>query len=754
MLLDYSKLSHDELVSQLRSYLESKDSWKGLTDLSTTSNIIQVTSAIGELLIYLLERRAEELYLGTARLDNSIMLLAQGLNYNPRRKTSATTTIEFIFKDEASQLETEVPVGGSFDIPAYTRIQSSSNPDIVFVTAEAVSFEEGDSRKSVQAYQGRIINKTFISTGYPLQRYYIEEENIENDFLFVTVNNVQWTVQLSLAGSEESDEVVVVRTLPGYVGVSLLFGDNINGKIPPANTTIQMTGLISDGKLGNINTLDDINIILDEGSIPVPTGYFITATNTAAAAGGADEETMTSIKENANKVFVVSERSMISKTNWIYQMKRYPGIRQLNVYGEYDIASITPDPNLANIVYLRILGELDESGQPTKVRNNDGSLTQLGQNILAYAEKYKSITVRVDLEDAQVVDLIMSVEGIITRDKNSSIIRNKVDSVISGNINYDTITVGQPLYLSEAYKVIQTNVPELSYSFVKFEAFDLGGIQDINEPNSYQFNTSLKNIKRLSFKLFLNELLIATDNGQGVLVAETFTPVINPTAPSIQINPTPGAIDDGDYKYKVVFISENIGHTEPSPESNEVTISLTPTAWNNSTAYVVGNIVSHNSSNYICTLDNTNVEPGEVGSEPYWGVFYPSSGLRVSVTVPVSESDRVTRRDIYRQKNAGLWFYVGSLYDNETVLFEDNVDNGALVEELDITTNNTDKYFDDTGANIDYVTGIGNPLKFNAIIDGTPFYYRYEQDLNGNITPELNQILNIKTKDISINYQD
>jgi hypothetical protein len=751
MLLDYSKLTHDEITSQLTSYLESKDSWRNLTGLSPTTNLIEVVSAVGELLIYLLERRAEELYPGTARFDSSVMMLAQGLNYNPRRKTAATTELEFILKDSDTQLEIEAV--SAFTIPPYTRVESATNPGIIFITAEGINFNPGESRKTVTAYQGSILTKTFTSSGYPLQRFYINESNIDNTFFYVDVNSASWTVLLSLAESQESDKIVVARTLPAYSGVSLLFGDNVNGMIPPQGGTILVTMLITDGKTGNINVIGDINNLLD--TITTPSNTFMTVSNITSASGGANEESIQSIKENASKVFVVAERSMISKNNWLYQMKKFPGIKQLNVFGEFDTNPTNPNQELANLVYLRILGELDSNGTPTKVKDIDGNLTQFGTNVLTYADKYKGITVRIDMEDAEIVDLIITINAIIGRDKNSSIVSNKIDAIINSNINYDTMSVGQPLYLSEIYKIIQGNVTELSHSFVNLQSYELGGTQDLQLANIYPLNTQLKNIKPLTFKLLLNDVLIAEDDGNGNLVATTFTPIDNPaTPPSATLNGTTGGITEGTFKYKTVFIADNIGHSTPSSVSNTVTIDFTVSAWSSIVTYNQGDSVSYLGSNYICLISNLNKIPGNPGSEIYWSIFYPDEGKQIDVTVPVGLSTRITRRDIYRQVNSDPFYYVGSIYDNTSTLYTDNMPIGTGGDELTITTNNTAKYFDDSGATITYETGIGANLKFNAINTGDNFYYQYEQDLEGNTIPESNQILHIKVKNIDVVYQE
>ena len=94
--LDFSQYNYDALVKQLRSILKTKDSWKDLDVESGTGNLlIELFSFVTEMMMYYLERRAQESYIDTAQNRSSVVRLVSLLNYRPKRKTSSEGNLKF-----------------------------------------------------------------------------------------------------------------------------------------------------------------------------------------------------------------------------------------------------------------------------------------------------------------------------------------------------------------------------------------------------------------------------------------------------------------------------------------------------------------------------------------------------------------------------------------------------------------------------------------------------------------------------------
>ena len=89
MALDFTDYDFDDLVDQLTNRLKERDAWKDTYRSSTGQMLIELFSYIGNMVLYYVERRAEESYILTAKNKSSIVNLVRLLNYIPKRKASA-----------------------------------------------------------------------------------------------------------------------------------------------------------------------------------------------------------------------------------------------------------------------------------------------------------------------------------------------------------------------------------------------------------------------------------------------------------------------------------------------------------------------------------------------------------------------------------------------------------------------------------------------------------------------------------------
>ena len=87
--LDYVNYDFDDLVVQLINRLSQGDAWKDTYRSATGEMLIELLAYVGNLVLYYIERRAEESYIATAKNRSSVVNLVKLLNYNPKRKVSS-----------------------------------------------------------------------------------------------------------------------------------------------------------------------------------------------------------------------------------------------------------------------------------------------------------------------------------------------------------------------------------------------------------------------------------------------------------------------------------------------------------------------------------------------------------------------------------------------------------------------------------------------------------------------------------------
>jgi len=132
--LNYTIYDFEQAVVQLQNRLQSKGAWLDIYRSSTGEMLIELLAYILNLGMYYTERRAEESYLPTARLRSSVRNLVQLLNYQPKRKTSATGNLVFSITSPLTKI---------VYIPKYTECESVDG--IKFLTNISAAIEKGQT---------------------------------------------------------------------------------------------------------------------------------------------------------------------------------------------------------------------------------------------------------------------------------------------------------------------------------------------------------------------------------------------------------------------------------------------------------------------------------------------------------------------------------------------------------------------------------------------------------------------------------
>lgn len=93
MNLDYTKVSHEQLLEQFKNRIISDPKFKDMSAAAIYQMYIEMMAGTFDMLHFYLGRTAEEMFLDSAKLDSSIIKLAKNLGYNPKRAIPATANI-------------------------------------------------------------------------------------------------------------------------------------------------------------------------------------------------------------------------------------------------------------------------------------------------------------------------------------------------------------------------------------------------------------------------------------------------------------------------------------------------------------------------------------------------------------------------------------------------------------------------------------------------------------------------------------
>lgn len=262
------------ILSNIRVYIpEMTDN----TENNIFIRIAGVWSGILEQLGYYIDNKAREVYIPTLRKFVSIAKIAKLFDYRIRGNSAASTTVTFYFD---SSLPSNVLV------PSGTKIGTKEG--INFITLADVTILAGQVSADVQAKNWSPVSNLLlgVSTGFADQIYDLETNVVDGSIVlrvdtdtYLAVDTLAYSIGTSLN---------FVETVTEQQKMSVIFGDGINGKIPPISKNIYVDYFTSDGNAGNVGIGSITEVISTVSGIP--TGFILKVVNNVNANGGVDQE--------------------------------------------------------------------------------------------------------------------------------------------------------------------------------------------------------------------------------------------------------------------------------------------------------------------------------------------------------------------------------------------------------------------------------------------------------------------------------
>ena len=290
---DYTSRDYTAIRASLQARAsDSIPEWSGSSASDFMSSLIDLWAYNADILHYYIDRASTEAFLTTATQRESVLAMANLYGYTPNYMRSSTASLTLTNTGAASvTIAANTPfvsTGGlSFFNETATVVTGSSNGTVVV-------------RQGVKYFDEPVISETDItstkSNGNPGQRFNIYRQSIDASSVIIKVAEGSfgavktWTRVNSVTPYGPDDSVFSVSVAASGV-TQVVFGNGINGRIPPVNSPITATYIQSSGSAGN-TAAGTITII---GNSLYPT--ITTVTNAVAAGGGLDFETIDAIKQ-------------------------------------------------------------------------------------------------------------------------------------------------------------------------------------------------------------------------------------------------------------------------------------------------------------------------------------------------------------------------------------------------------------------------------------------------------------------------
>ena len=332
-------LDFDTLKASLKTYLKAQPQFTDYDfDGSNMSVLLDILSYNTHLNAFYMNMAVSEMFLDSAQLRNSVISRAKELNYLPRSAKSSEAQINVRFPQTGLSV-LSVPSGTKFTGKSgngtftYTRNQSH----VIYPSG-------GYFTANLNIYEGVYISDAFVvDNSIEAQRFVMTNDNIDMDSMLVLVseNNSQTNTYFNSApnlyGLTPNSAIYFLQATED-TRYEIVFGDGVFGRKPLNNALVYTTyrtcsGSFADGST-NFTLDDNIGTINGLGSFISPTITVI-----AASSGGAEAETIDSIRYNAPRHYQTQDRAVTMSDFKNMVLGNFTEVKAVNVFGGESVAN-------------------------------------------------------------------------------------------------------------------------------------------------------------------------------------------------------------------------------------------------------------------------------------------------------------------------------------------------------------------------------------------------------------------------------
>ena len=562
-------LDYDTIRANLRTFIAAKPEF---TDYDFTD------SALGTLLdllayntyynAFYVNMAANEGFLDTAQLYDSVVSHAKKLGYTPTSARGASANVKLIFTNSTANTTFR-----SIRVAKDTKFTASVNgvsytfvaPQTYTITANA---ENGFS-EYIKITEGIPLTHRYIFNRSSNTSFVLPNDNVDTSSITVTVTtsgNTQTYIKSNDVLTINSSSQVYFVEADKEQKYRVVFGDGVLGKLPATSSVVAISYRVCNGAAPN--GAAEFNLV--GSTIDGQNGIYIEPVGRAS--GGASIESIESVRFNASLQYETQNRSVTAYDYERIILRENPDIQAVTVWGgeenvppiygkvfvcpkpkngtlfstnrkndirtsvrKFNVQSI--DVEIVDPTYLYIMPEIDTRYIPTNTAKTPGELASAMTNkVIAYESEYLSRFGQ-RFRYSRFLDYLDSVD----------------DAIVSTNANI------------RLRKTFVPNLTGINTYTLKFnhKIQRLGSVSDGAQNSAFGCLTS-SSFEYAGFTSFFD------DNGYGT-IRIYHTTGINGVSSRVYTNNTAGTID---YDTGTVIISDFVAG---SFSGSELSIVVSPT---------------------------------------------------------------------------------------------------------------------------------------------------------------------------------
>ena len=331
--LNVTDLDFDTLKSNLKSFLKQQSEFSDYDFEGAGLNVLlDILAYNTHYNSYYLNMLANESFLDSAILRNSVVSHAKRFGYTPRSASAPLAKINFSVDSLSS-------TPGSLTLPEGYIFLSNliDSKSYNFITLEDTTVSKTGNNfvfTNLKIYEGQLATYSFthVEASNPKQIFTLPDINIDTSTIKVSVResisnstSTVYTLNTDALDIDSTSEVYYIQEGQNNK-YEIYFGNNVLGKKIPDGSIVSVKYLITNGDLAN-----KANSFIATSTIGGYSTFIVNST--LAASGGAPRETVDQIKFAAPLQFTSQNRA-VTKNDYIKLIQqKYPQFEAVNVWG-------------------------------------------------------------------------------------------------------------------------------------------------------------------------------------------------------------------------------------------------------------------------------------------------------------------------------------------------------------------------------------------------------------------------------------
>lgn len=323
-----TELDFLQVKENLKTFLSSQDRFKDYDFEGSNMNVLLDVMAYNTFQNNFYTNMAfAEMFLDSAQLRESVVSHAKEINYTPRSRSSAKAVVNVSLNVANSPAFVTIPAKTQFKAVCGSQTYNFYNPEAMTV----YPYNNKYIAYGLDIFEGTYITESFVVNGDPSQRYILSNNTADTSSIKVTVregisstNVTEMTLKTNIFGVGATDNVYYIQAYGGD-RYEVSFGNNTYGTEPTLGNIVIVEYRITAG--------EEANGITSFAAASTINGYNSVVSLASISKGGAERESIDSIKFFAPKALQVQDRAITASDYEILLKSAFPEIKSVLAFG-------------------------------------------------------------------------------------------------------------------------------------------------------------------------------------------------------------------------------------------------------------------------------------------------------------------------------------------------------------------------------------------------------------------------------------